>query len=44
LVLDLLIKKAGSHLLGVRYKWDFQVGRGRRGAVKEKGLFSSKLG
>jgi hypothetical protein len=29
LVLDLSIKKAGSQLLGIRYRWDFWVPRGK---------------
>jgi hypothetical protein len=43
LVLDLSIKKAGSQLLGRRYRWDFWVPRGKGDAGKDRGAFSAIL-
>jgi hypothetical protein len=42
LVVDLLIKKTRSHLLGERYKWDFRVPR-RKAYEGREGLFSYAL-
>jgi hypothetical protein len=39
LVLDLLIKKARSQLLGRWYRWDFQVPREKGDARKEREAF-----
>jgi hypothetical protein len=42
LVLDLLIKKAGSQWLGRRYRWDFRSQEEKADTRKERG-FSAML-